>query len=135
MRMYTCLYAHMHICARHTHTHAIGMCVHINICMHMYNVCVSLDQSLSHVPTLCNPMDRSTPGLPFAISQSLLKLMSIESVMSSNHLIFCRPFLLLPSIFPSIRVFSSESVLRIRWPKSWSFYDVTGTSLNFYVSK
>ena len=53
--------------------------------------------------------------------QRLLRLMSIESVMSSNHLILCRPLLLLPSIFPSIRVFSNESVLRIRWPKYWSF--------------
>ena len=54
-------------------------------------------------------------------SQSLLKLMSIELVMPSNHLILCRPLLLPPSIFPSIRVFSNESVLRIRWPKYWSF--------------
>ena len=54
-------------------------------------------------------------------SQSLLKLMSIESVMPSNHLILCHPLLLLPSIFPSIRVFSSESVLHVRWPKYWSF--------------
>ena len=53
--------------------------------------------------------------------QSLLKLMSIESVMPSNHVILCCPLLLLPSIFPSIRVFSNESVLRIRWPKYWSF--------------
>ena len=58
----------------------------------------------------------STPN-----SQSLLKLMSIESVMPSNHLILCRPLLLLPSIFPTIRVFSSESVLHIRWPEYWSF--------------
>ena len=73
-------------------------------------------------PTLCDPMDGSTPGFPVHInSQSLLKLMSIESVMPSNHLIICRPLLLLPSIFPSIRVFSSESVLHIRWPKYWSF--------------
>ena len=54
-------------------------------------------------------------------SQSLLKLMSIESVMPSNHLIFCHTLLLLPSIFPRIRVFLSESVLHIRWPKYWSF--------------
>ena len=54
-------------------------------------------------------------------SRSLPKLMSIESVMPSNHLILCHPLLLLPSIFPSIRVFSNESVLRIRWPKIWSF--------------
>ena len=60
-------------------------------------------------------------SLSFTISWSLLKLMSIDSVMPSNHLILCRPLLLLPSIFPSIRVFSSESVLHIRWPKCWSF--------------
>ena len=60
-------------------------------------------------------------SLSITNSQSLLKLMSIESVMPSNHLILCRPLLLLPSIFPSIRVFSSESVLLIRWPKYWSF--------------
>ena len=73
-------------------------------------------------PTLCNPMDCSTPGLPsITNSQSLLKLMSIKSVMPSNHCILCHPLLLLPSIFPSIRVFSNESVLRIRWPKYWSF--------------
>ena len=60
---------------------------------------------------------------------SLLKLMSIESVMPSNHLILCRPLLLLPSIFPSVRVFSSESVLRIRWPKYWSFsFNITSSN-------
>ena len=72
-------------------------------------------------PTPCNPMDYSTPGLHITNSRSLLKLMSIESVMPSNHLILCRPLLLPPSIFPSIRVFSNKSVLRIRWPKYWSF--------------
>ena len=60
-------------------------------------------------------------SLSISNSWSLLKLMSIKSVMSSSHLIFCRPLLLLPLIFPSIRVFSSESVLRIRWPKYWRF--------------
>ena len=60
-------------------------------------------------------------SLSITNSWSLLKLMSIESVMPSNHLILCRPFLLLPSIFPSIRVFSNESALCIRWPKYWSF--------------
>ena len=67
-------------------------------------------------------MDCSTPGLP--VHHQLLKLpklMSIESVMPSNHLILCRPLLLLPSIFPSVRVFSNKSALRIRWPKYWSF--------------
>ena len=78
-------------------------------------------QLLSHVQ-LCDPMDCSTPGPPsFTISQSSLKLTSIKSMMPSNHLILCRPLLLPPSIFPSIRVFSNESVLRIRWPKYWSF--------------
>ena len=60
-------------------------------------------------------------SLSFTISRSLLKLMSIESVMPANHLILCRALLLLLSIFPSIRVFSNESVLCIRWPKHWSF--------------
>ena len=66
-------------------------------------------------------MNSSTPGLPVIISsQSSPKPMSIELVMPSNHLILCCPLLLLPSIFPSIRVFSNESGLRIRWPKYWS---------------
>ena len=60
-------------------------------------------------------------SLSITNSQSLLRLMSIESVMPSNQLILCCPFLLLPSIFPSIKVFSNESVLHIRWPKYWSF--------------
>ena len=67
-------------------------------------------------PTLCDPMDCSTPGFP--VPQNLLKL---ELVMPFNHLIFYHPFLILPSIFPSIWVFSSESDFCIRWPKYWSF--------------
>ena len=63
----------------------------------------------------------SQPSLFFTISWSLLKLVSIESVMPSTHLILCRPLFLLPSIFPSLRVFFNESVLHIRWPKYWSF--------------
>ena len=78
-------------------------------------------QSLSHV-RLCNPMDCSAPSFPILLHPSeLAQLMSIESVMPFNHLMLCRPLLLLPTIFPSIRVFSSESVLHIRWPKYWSF--------------
>ena len=74
------------------------------------------------VLTLCDPMDCSTPGsLSFTISWSLCKFMSSESVMLSSHLILCCPLLLLPSIFPSIRVFSNDSALHIRWPKYWSF--------------
>ena len=81
--------------------------------------CCSVAQSC---PTLCDPMDCSTPGFPvLTTSQSLLKLMSTEPVMPSNHLILCRPLLLLPSIFLNIRVFPSESALSIWWPKYWSF--------------
>ena len=79
-------------------------------------------QSLSHVRLFATPW---TPAhqdfLSFTISQGLLKLMSVESMTPSNHLILCRPLLLLPSVFPSIRVFFSELALRIRWPKYWSF--------------
>ena len=81
--------------------------------------CCSVTQSCL---TLCDHMDCSMPGLPaITSSQSLPKLMSIESVMPLNHLILYCPLLLLPSIFPSIRVFSNESALCIRWPKYWSF--------------
>ena len=74
-------------------------------------------QSLSHVRLFVTPRTAGRQvSLSFTIFQSLLKLMSIESVMPSNHLILCRPLLLLPSIFPSIRVFSNESALCIRWP-------------------
>ena len=79
-------------------------------------------QSLSRVRLLAVSVDCSTPGLPVHDQLlSLLKLMPIESVMPSNHLILCRPLLLPPSILPSIRIFSNESVLCIRWPKDWSF--------------
>ena len=71
---------------------------------------------------LCDPLNGSTPGFPVLnYLQRLLKLIRVESVMPSGHLILCSPLLLLPSIFPSIRVFSSESALCIRWPKYWSF--------------
>ena len=79
-------------------------------------------QSLSHVRLFVTPWTVAhQTSLPFTISWSLLKLMSIESVMPSNHLILWRPLLLLSSTFPSIRVFSNELVLCIRWPKYWSF--------------
>ena len=72
--------------------------------------------------TLCDLMDRSTPGLPsITNSRSPPRPMSIESMMPSNHLILCRPLLFPPSIFPSIMVFSNESILHLRWPKYWSF--------------
>ena len=79
-------------------------------------------QSLSHVRLFATPWTAAhQASLSFTLSPSLLKLMSIESGMPSNHLIFYYPLLLLPSIFPSIRIFSSELALRIRWPKYWSF--------------
>ena len=84
--------------------------------------------------TICDPMGCSMPGfLSMLNSQSLLKLMFISSVMPSNHLILCHPFLLPPSIFPSSRVFSKETVLHIRWPKYWSFNYSISTS-NEYLS-
>ena len=79
-------------------------------------------QLLSHVRLFATPwtaIHQDSPSI--TNSQSLFKLMSIESVMPSSHLILCHPLLLLPSVFPSIRVFSNESVLPIRWPKYWSF--------------
>ena len=82
-------------------------------------------QSLSYVRLFVDPMDCSTPGFPIhhqlLDSADLLKLTSMELVMPSNHLVLCLPLLLLPSIFPSIRVFSNESALHIMWPKCWSF--------------
>ena len=78
-------------------------------------------QSLSHVRLFATPWTAACQTSLFITnSQSLLKLMSIESVIPSNHLILCHSLLLLPSVFPSIRVFSDESVLHIRWPKYWS---------------
>ena len=79
-------------------------------------------QSFSHVQLFAIPWTVVyQTSLSFTITESLLKLMSIVSVMPSNHLIFCCPLLLLPSIFPSIRVFSNELALHIRWPKYWNF--------------
>ena len=72
-------------------------------------------------PTFCNPMNRSTPGLPVHHQLPEFTQTHSESVMPSSHLILCRPLLLLPPIPPSIRVFSNESALRMRWPKYWSF--------------
>ena len=83
--------------------------------------CISSDQSLSRVRLFATPWTAALQAsLPITNAQSLLRLMSIQSVMPSNHLILCCPLLLL-SIFSSIRVFSDDSVLHIRWPKYWSF--------------
>ena len=88
----------------------------------MLHTSVQFSSVAQSCPTLCNPMNCSVPGLP--VHYQLLgftQLVSIESVMPSNHLILCHPLILLPSIFPSIRVFSNESALFIRLSKYWSF--------------
>ena len=97
--------------------------MHVEITMRYYLMPVRVVvQSLSCVRLFATPWTAAhQASLSFAISGSLLKFISIESVMPSNHLILSCPLLLLPSIFPSIRVFSNESVLNIRWPKHWSF--------------
>ena len=88
----------------------------------MIHSCLFVVQSLSHAQLFATASTAARQAsLSFTISQSLLKPMSIESVMPFNHLILCHPLLLLPSIFPIIRVFSSEFVLHIRWPKYWGF--------------
>ena len=104
---------------------SVGSDLHVRACISRYSAIQNNFQFSSvaqSCPTLRDPMNRSTPGLPVHHhSRSSPKLRSIESVMPSGHLILCRPLLLLPPIPPSIRVFSSESTLGMRWPKYWSF--------------
>ena len=92
----------------------------LNIC-YLHCIFISSVQSLSHVWLFATHGLQHQASLSITNSRSLLKLMSIELVISFNHLILCCPFLLLPSIFPTIRVFSNEPVFHIRWPKYWSF--------------
>ena len=92
---------------------------HIQLTSH--KVLAIIVQSLSCVWFFATPWTQHARLPSFAVSQSLLKFMSIESMLLSNHLLLCHPLLLPPSIFPSIRVFSNESALHIRWPKHWSF--------------
>ena len=100
----------------------------VNSLMHCWkigntNLSYQFGSVVQSCPTLCNSVDEAACRASMSItnSWSLLKLLSIELVMPSSHLILCHPLLLLPSIFPSIRVFSNESVLHISWPKYWSF--------------
>ena len=89
---------------------------------HLFSNGVQFSSVAQSCPTLCNPMSRSTPGLP--VYHQLLEFTQThvhQSVMPSSHLILCRPLLLLLPIPPSIRVFSNESTLRMKWPKYWSF--------------
>ena len=108
-------------------THSVSILLVVNLeTQHVFS---SVAQSC---PTLRDPMNRSTPGLPVHHQlPSSLRLTSMESVMPSSHFIFCRPLLLLPPIPPSIRVFSSESTLRMRWPKYWSFSFSISTSKEY----
>ena len=93
-------------------------------------------QSLSPVQLLATAWTAACQAsLSITNSWSLLKLMSIKSVMPFNHLILCHPLLLLPSVFPSIRVFSNESVLWIRWPKYWSFFSFSISPSNEYLGR
>ena len=104
---------------------ALNACSGLWVHNHLYFLWYFLDwlnSATQSCLTLCDPTDCSTPGFPsITNSRGLLKLMSIESVMLSNPLILCCPLLLLPSIFTNIRIFSSESVLCIRWSKYWNF--------------
>ena len=109
----------------------IGLYKFPNVKVEKFLLPFSSVQSLSHVWLFVAPWTIAhQASLSMTNSQSLLKLMSIESVMSSNRLILCHPLLLPPSIFPSIRVFSNESALRIRWPKYWSFSFSISPSMN-----
>ena len=119
--VYLCLYYHLYCpvitiyIATETALHKVSHYCFTPKCVQFHSIAQSCW-------TLWDPMDCSRPGFPIQHhSLSLIKLMSIKSVMPSNHLILCHPLLLLPSVFPSIWVFSNESVLPIRWPKSRSF--------------
>ena len=108
-----------HICVYKPMDRYMSVCTHIHVNTHIYRLTCTCCCSVTQLyPTLCDPMNLS---LSFSISRSLLCFMSIELVTPSNHLVLCRPLLLLPSVFPHIRVFSSESALHIKWPKYWSF--------------
>ena len=118
-------------CLAFVNSAAVNIGVHVSFQIMIFSAYVSRSgftgpccfvQLLSCILLFVTPWTAThQTSLSFTISWSLLKLMSTELVMPSNHLILCRPLLLLPSIFPSIRVFSNESVLPIRWPKYWSF--------------
>ena len=113
----------MYIVSCHLHSDNFNSSFPIYI---SFSFLISLSVQFSSVaqfcPTLIDPWTAARQAsLSITNSRTLLKLMSIESVMPSNHLILCRPLLLLPSVFPSLRVFSNESALCIRWPEYWSF--------------
>ena len=111
------------------------------MCVYVYIICIIHVQLLSRVQLFATPwIATRQSSLSITNSRNLLKLMSIESVMPSSHLILCHPLFLLPPIFPSIRVFSSETVLHISWPKYWSFsFSISPSNeysglISFYMS-
>ena len=97
----------------------------------MYIISVQFSRSVVSDSLRFNGLQHARLPLSTTNSQSLLKLMSFNSVMPSNHLIFCRPLFLLPSVFSSIRVFSNKSSIHIRWPKSWSFSSIISPSSEY----
>ena len=104
-------------------------------CMEQYIVVVVVVQSLSHIRLFVTPWTVAhQASLSFTNTKSLLKLMFIESVMPSNHLVLCHPLLLLPSTFPSIKVFTTGSALQIRWPKYWNVSISPSTEYSELVS-
>ena len=108
--------------SKHPHKFILLPCIIISKWAPQGGIAISSVQLLSRVWLFVTPwIAARQASLSITNSQSLLKLMSIESVMPSSHLILCHPLLLLPLIFPSIRVFSNESTLHLRWPKYWSF--------------
>ena len=116
------------------------VCVCVCVCVFYCSVRVHSFQiylllfSTKPRPAVCDPWTAAhQASLPFSVSQSLFKLMSTESERPLNHLIFCRP-LFLPSVFPSIRLFSSESVLPIRWPEYWSFSNSPSSEYSGFIS-
>ena len=117
---YMCIYYIFLVCGYHEEYIQQHIYIYIFIYKTIYIVLLFSHSAMSD--SLQPPQTAAfQASLSFTISQSLLKLMSIEQVMPSNHLILCCPLLLLPSIFPSIRVFSNELALHIRWPKYWRF--------------
>ena len=99
-----------------------GLFICTFLLLHLLSILLLVSSVAQSCPTPCDPMNPARQAsLSITNSRSLPKLLSIQSVMPSNHLILCRPLLLLPSIFPNISVFSNESALRIQWSKDWSF--------------
>ena len=131
------MHTYMEYTYTHTHTHIyiyiydIFHLLDFQITCNSYASCCSCCSFPSRVQLIVTPLMAAHQAcLSFTITWSLLKFMSIETVMLSNHLILCCALLLLPSIFPSIRVFSNESALCIRWPKYWNFSSASVLPIN-----